>query len=367
MRQGVAIIMEALSTVLNESDRKILEPRLCRGQGSRLCTHVRLKLFAVGLLTICLTACSVGRLLYRPRAQGKLWYRQDTKDSVAKSDLEACRSAARDTRNIGYCMQAKGYLLIPRAEAELLMVKSLQKKGLNWKEIAARLGWNRKKVLSYMDEGYELPRSDSLGRQPVEILAKVGKPAAEHLIAALKDNDPLVRRHAAQALGEIKEPRAVKPLVAALKDTNSLIRRHAVKALGKIKDPRAVKPLIAVLNDKDAAPHIRAAAAEALGWFKEPRVVESLVSALKDEHWNVRSRAARALGRIKDPRAVEHLVCAMKDEDAAVRGHAADALGELRDEHTVEPLIDALRDRNGDVRGRVAQALKKITGRDCGE
>lgn len=327
---------------------------------------VRLKFFAIGLLTICLMACNVKRVWYRLRPPDMAWYQQDTPDSVVRSDLEACRSIADDPRSICHCMQAKGYLLIPRTEIELLRVRSLQDEGFSEEEIAVSLHGDRKKVMCYMDEDYELSHTDSLGRQPVDILTSIGKPAVKPLIAALKDNNPLVRRHAAEALGEIKDPRAVEPLIAALKDTDSLIRRHAVKALGKIRDLRAIKPLIAVLNE-DRESHVRMSAAEALGWIEEPGAVEPLVSALEDEHWNVRSRAAKALGRIKDPRAVEPLVSALKDEDATVRGYAADALGEIKNARAVEPLVAALKDKNMDVRKRAARALRIITGKEFGE
>lgn len=326
----------------------------------------RLELFAIGLLTICLTACNVKRAWYRLRPPDMAWYQQDTPDSVARSDLEACGSIADDPTSIGHCMQAKGYLLISRTETELLRIRSLQDEGFNEEEIAASLHWNKKKVMRYIDDDYELSYADSLARQPVEILTSIGKPAVKPLIAALKDNPPLVRRQAAEALGEIKDPRAVEPLIAALKDTDSLIRRHAVEALGKIRDLRAIKPLIAALNE-NRQPHVRMSAAEALGRIEEPSAVEPLVSALEDEHWNVRSRAAKALGRIKDPRAVEPLVSALKDEDATVRGYAADALGEIKDARAVEPLVDALKDKNKDVRKMAARALRKITGKEFGD
>ena len=42
--------------------------------------------------------------------------------------------------------------------------------------------------------------------------------------------------------------RAVEPLVAALKDSETPLRWAAAEALGRIKDPRAVGPLVAVLT-----------------------------------------------------------------------------------------------------------------------
>ena len=106
-----------------------------------------------------------------------------------------------------------------------------------------------------------------------EALVKIGAPAVEPLIAALKDGDFDVRKTAAGALGEIgwKPDKgeagalyliargkwdecvkigapAVEPLIAALKDGNSDVRKAAAGALGVIGDARAVRPLIAALE-----------------------------------------------------------------------------------------------------------------------
>ena len=323
----------------------------------------RYKLFSISLLTICLVGCNFQSVWYRLRPRDMVWFQKGIPDTEMRSDLEACKYGPSDAKNISSCMQAKGYLLIPRVEAELLRVRSLQEKDLNEKEIAAHLYLNREKVSRYMNEDYELGHIHSLGRQPVDVLTSLGKPAVEPLIAQLKDHDPLVRRQAAEGLGEIKDPRAVEPLIALLNDRDSLIRRHAVKALGKIKDVRAVSPLIPVLNDKDEEWHVRMAAAEALGWIGERDTVEPLVSALEDPHWIVRSRAAIALGRIQDPRAVVPLIFAIiTDQDPLVRGYVADALGEIKDARAIEPLRTALEDEDRDVRKKAEQALTKIIG-----
>jgi hypothetical protein len=49
------------------------------------------------------------------------------------------------------------------------------------------------------------------------------------LIQELKDENLCVRRNAAQALGLIKDPRAVEPLIVALKDGNLLCARIGSK------------------------------------------------------------------------------------------------------------------------------------------
>src|SRR5262245_29209378 len=64
----------------------------------------------------------------------------------------------------------------------------------------------------------------------------------------LQSEDPQVRRRAAAALGETSDPRAVGPLIGALKDKDWDVQRAAAKALGKIGSP-AVESLIAALKD----------------------------------------------------------------------------------------------------------------------
>jgi HEAT repeat protein len=63
---------------------------------------------------------------------------------------------------------------------------------------------------------------------------------------ALKDED--VRRAAAWALGEIKDPSTVPQLLGALKDKNSGVRYWAADALGEIGDKSAITPLRAQLG-----------------------------------------------------------------------------------------------------------------------
>jgi len=119
----------------------------------------------------------------------------------------------------------------------------------------------------------------------IAALGKIGTPAVEPLIAALKDKDTYVRRAAAETLDKIgwqpgKDETgaaywigkrnweecvrigapAVEPLIAALKEEG--MRESAAMALGKIGDAHAVEPLIAVLKDNHAV--VRRNVAEAL-------------------------------------------------------------------------------------------------------
>lgn len=69
-----------------------------------------------------------------------------------------------------------------------------------------------------------------------------GKRDIVGLIKRLSNKDTQVRQAAAQALGVIKDAKAVEPLIEALKDESCSVREEAAKALGKIKDSSAVVP-----------------------------------------------------------------------------------------------------------------------------
>ncbi len=217
-------------------------------------------------------------------------------------------------------------------------------------------------------------------------LAALGELSLEPLLAALEDDDPIVRRNAAYALGRMGHGRAVKPLIRLLDDEESRVRANATTALGRTGDGQGIEPLAAALKDTDS--RVRACAATALGEIHDVRVVEPLAAALKDTDSRVRASAAAALGEIHDVRVVEPLAGALEDENPSVRVGAAVALAERRDVRAVELLIDALardfydvespdgtpgltgrlmrRDATRWKREEVAKALKNTTGQDFG-
>ena len=88
------------------------------------------------------------------------------------------------------------------------------------------------RFLADRDRGdYRNPRSKG-----VEALARIGPAAVQKLIAALADEDVLIRAGAAEVLGRIEPPAeaAVGPLVKALIDPRMPVRRNAAEALGRL-------------------------------------------------------------------------------------------------------------------------------------
>jgi HEAT repeat protein len=124
-----------------------------------------------------------------------------------------------------------------------------------------------------------------------EILGRLKDPRAiGPLIVALPDEDPEVNKAVFEALksfpGWEKSDAAkslVPKLIEALRDENPWVRLSAAEALGKIKDPRAVEPLIAALKDPLSRDYVAEALEEITGeklgrnfwkwqkWFEEQR------------------------------------------------------------------------------------------------
>jgi len=112
-----------------------------------------------------------------------------------------------------------------------------------------------------------------------EVLVKIGDASMELLIKALKESDApiaailkalrLLKTHSmtsqqrARLRATLEEWRPIEPLIHALNDDPSYFgRADAAEALGKLRDRRAINPLIDALKDSK----VRASAA--LAWWK---------------------------------------------------------------------------------------------------
>lgn len=80
--------------------------------------------------------------------------------------------------------------------------------------------------------------------------AKVAMPLLE--AALFEPSDPLIRAHAAAALGAIGDTRSVDPLLNLLRDPQPLVRTQTALALGKLGDTKAIPGLIAVIEETAA-------------------------------------------------------------------------------------------------------------------
>ncbi len=182
------------------------------------------------------------------------------------------------------------------------------------------------------------------------------------LTGALSHRTDAIRLRAAEALGELGDPRPAGALVAtALNENYQAVTQAAVSSLS-ILGQAAVEPLIAGL--RGAPPKkIRAALISLLGELRDPRGLDVLVMALSNEDEKVRRAAASALGALKEQRALDALVASLQDSDWEVRRYCIQAVKVLGTRETVPALLVALNDANDYVRVEASDALKALRER----
>ena len=126
------------------------------------------------------------------------------------------------------------------------------------------------------------------------------------LISLLKeDTSAQFRECACGILGKLKAENAVDVLIKCLNDPDDGVIYHAALALGDIKDSKAVNPILRKLKGKKNNPIFRSELIVALGNIGDDRVVGPLIHVLRnDEDKFVRHQAARALGKLKNKKAI---------------------------------------------------------------
>lgn len=172
-----------------------------------------------------------------------------------------------------------------------------------------------------------------------------GKPpdgrTVEKLIALLSDEQWLVRKAAAVALGQQGEARAVPALVNLLLDRNAHQDWIAARALGAI-GPAAVPALVDTVN---TAPRQAAPAIATLGDLAAPEAVACLAAIADDpkSDWQARIQTMGALGKIGNAAAVDALIRTLQSTQSEwIRLAAAKALGAVRDPRAPPALQTAL-------------------------
>jgi hypothetical protein len=148
------------------------------------------------------------------------------------------------------------------------------------------------------------------------------------LVQALHDDNALVRKRAAIALGRLGPAAhaAVGALEKALKDSDPDVRAAAAAALEKVDVRASLGTLVGRLHDPAAPAQARRDACKELAerFWREPKATQALESALTDPV--VKLDAARALdaidqhGRAAEPRGTTPAPAAVAGHTALVRG-----------------------------------------------
>lgn len=192
-------------------------------------------------------------------------------------------------------------------------------------------------------------------------LGEAAAPAKDALLAALKDEDPIVRAHAVRAIGKLGQSGVDAALTIAelVQDDDPNVRRQAVEALSDLplSGDDVVPMMMKALQNPDNQVVLRAL--NTLSEFGE-RAVKPMLKALEDErtaYW-----ACLVLTDVGPPAkdAVPKLTELLADkEHEEIRLAAANALRAIGPaaKAAVPALITALGDEQQDVRSTAALAL----------
>jgi HEAT repeat protein len=158
-------------------------------------------------------------------------------------------------------------------------------------------------------------------------LARAGGLTAAHLIAALGDPAPEVRRRAAEETARCAASvRHGVALVPLLGDTDAFVVEAAAFALGELDppEPGSVDALVALAGGSDDV-LLREAAVAALGSLGDPAGRDAVLAATTDVS-TVRRRAVLALAAFDGPDVEAALQRLANDRDRQVRQWAEDLL-----------------------------------------
>lgn len=158
------------------------------------------------------------------------------------------------------------------------------------------------------------------GRTAVRALFQALGPDA--VLAALHDDNPLVRRAGIEEIMAVRDQRAAARLVELLADDDLDVRRAAAAACGQLQIAAAARPLVAAIVADDTTPLVRRECLRALGRVGGELAFPVLQRALLAPSIDDKEAALRGLGELRDPRAA-HVLAEM-----VVVGHDQD-LGTL--------------------------------------
>ncbi len=178
--------------------------------------------------------------------------------------------------------------------------------------------------------------------------------------AALLEDVEAVRTAAAISMGVLDSERAVQLVLPFLEDARGNVRLAAVEALANIGNESAAEhlPDLAVFDED---PGVRRAAAETISLLRSDWLPEPILQALDDEDGNARLASVEALEIIGIEAAAEHLPdLVLFDEVSDVRKVAARAIGTLHPDWLPEQIVQALDDDEAELRRAAVEAMRLI-------
>ncbi len=236
---------------------------------------------------------------------------------------------------------------------------------------------------------------EAMLRLPVARDIEIGKDERLKLsISLLKDSSEDVRAKSVEALGSLRDERAVDPLIEALHDESWRVKASAIKALKNFNDIRILDALIDLFgespayggrnqaaevflsiaektfekrvyvyrkdNTRQISEHFGVVRKGTIQRIIHPVAVDKLINAINKSDSKVKLKVLQIIHRFEDERIEPALIKLLNDPSNLVRRRAANILTNYGNSKAVPALIISLQDQDASVRAAAAKALGEI-------
>jgi len=209
------------------------------------------------------------------------------------------------------------------------------------------------------DDPVATVREQALNKPPPATAKTIEEPTnPDQIRQDLTNKSPLKQQLAVDAAAKLKLTGLAPELIPLLESTDSVLRRHVCEALGILRVEQSTA--LARQLGRDDDPFVRRAAAEALLSIHSDTARDALVELLKHKSAPVRTESARALGGWKQPAVAPSLHPLLLDTDPLVARATADAVGKLGNPDSRQPMLDAVSKCPPYAQARVAWALGEL-------
>ena len=303
------------------------------------------------------------------------------------AEFLGARKATEATPNLLNALKDPEYV-VQKAAAEALtkvgderlfepLIENLSSSRFHVREYSAYVlgnlakGKDHREILDVVDalEGLAKDESNLVRDQVYNALFEIGATSCRGIfVEGMKDKDPAVRRHSANALGKLQGSEAEEALVAAYEiELNQETKQAISTALGTFGTEKALQALVSTMYKEP--PMERAKITAKLADSGSQKAVDILCKLVVDDrNAQVRTKAAEGLLRAKNPSSIHALAQALSDRVASVQIPASRALVELAKSSTAElaessitdELIFAMGDTNDTVSENAAETLVNL-------
>lgn len=183
-------------------------------------------------------------------------------------------------------------------------------------------------------------RETYIAHAAIQALTRIGKPAEEPLISAVRDPDPFIRENSVKMLAAKRSPVFLPVLLEALKDESAAVQRSAESGLAGLKTAEVFDPLASQLlmhlDSLGTSQRLMSTDQEIFRTLAETepeRTFQFVLGLLDGKHSRSRNLAVlHLLTLLNDKRALERIAHLLTDTDMVVCLAAFSTLREIERE-----------------------------------